>query len=247
MNAEPKIALVTGATRGIGKSIALTLAKSGLKVVGTATSEKGMEAITAYFKEAGLEGQGRVLDVGEDDSRQALQTQLKETVGLPDILVNNAGVTRDNLLMRMKPEEWAAVIQTNLTGVFALIKQYTRHMMKKRWGRVVNIGSIVGSTGNPGQPNYCAAKAGVMGLTKSVALELASRNITANVVAPGFIDTDMTRVLPEDQREALLQHIPLGRMGSPEDIANMVAFLVGESGGYITGQTFHVNGGMYLA
>lgn len=241
-----KIALVTGASRGIGKSIALALAKAGATVIGTATSLAGAEDITNYLKEIRAQGTGLCLDAKDFSSIQAFVSTITETFGAPNILINNAAITRDNLFIRMKDEEWSDVINVNLSAAYQLNKACIKSMMKARWGRIVTIGSIVGTTGNPGQANYCAAKAGVVGMTKSIALELASRGITANVVAPGFIDTDMTKSLNEDQKSALLKQIPMGAIGQPEDIAHAVLFLVSDQAGYITGQTLHVNGGMYL-
>lgn len=242
-----RIALVTGATRGIGKAIALVLAQQGARVVGTSTTPAGQAAISAYFKEAGLTGIGVTLDVTSTESIETMLTEIKIAFqGAPEILVNNAAVTRDNLFIRMKEEEWLEAIDTNLTSVFRVTKACIRSMLKARWGRIISIGSIVGSTGNIGQPNYSAAKAGLMGFTKSVALELASRGITANVVAPGFVDTDMTRVLPEAQKAALLTRIPVGRVAQPEEIAAAVAYLASDQAAYVTGQTLHVNGGMLM-
>lgn len=241
-----KIALVTGASRGIGKGIAIALATAGAKVIGTATSAAGAKEISHYLKEANLSGEGIALNVHDTESINHLMSTITEKYGAPNILINNAAITRDNLFIRMKDEEWNDVISVNLTATYHLNKACIKAMMKARWGRIVTIGSIVGSIGNPGQVNYCAAKAGVIGMTKSIALELASRNITANVVAPGFIDTDMTKALNEEHRAALLKQIPMGTIGQPEDIANAVLFLVSEKAGYITGQTLHVNGGMYL-
>lgn len=242
-----RIALVTGATRGIGKAIALLLAQQGARVVATSTTLAGQAAISAYFEEAGLVGMGVVLDVTSTQSIEAMLADIKTTLGgAPEILVNNAAVTRDNLFIRMKEEEWLAAIDTNLTSVFRVTKACIRSMLKARWGRIISIGSIVGDTGNVGQPNYSAAKAGVVGFTKSVALELASRGITANVVAPGFVDTDMTRVLPEAQKTSLLSRIPLGRVAQPEEIAAAVAYLASDQAAYVTGQTLHVNGGMLM-
>lgn len=244
---EQKVALVTGASRGIGKAIAQALSKDGFYVVGTATTDSGAAKISEAFKEAGLSGEGFSLNVTDSDSLAALIAHLKDGCGHPAVLVNNAGITRDNLLMRMSDDEWDQVMDTNLKGLFKLTKACVRPMMKAREGRIVNIGSIVGTTGNPGQANYCAAKAGLLGFSKSLALELASRNITVNVVAPGFVQTDMTDVLTEEQKEALLNHIPLGRIGRPEDIAEAVRFLCGPTAAYITGETIHVNGGMSMA
>src|SRR5258706_3678871 len=234
---EGKVALVTGASRGIGRAIAVELAKQRAKVVGTATSEAGAQAITA----AGLAG--RVLDVRDAAQCDALIGAIQKEFGDIAVLVNNAGITRDNLALRMKDADWDEVMETNLRPVFRLSRAVMRGMMKARWGRIINITSVVGASGNPGQANYAAAKAGIVGMSKSLAGELGSRNITVNCVAPGFIDTDMTRVLPEPQREALLAHIPLGRLGRPEDIAAAVAYLASPSAGYVTGAALHVNGG----
>ena len=240
---DGKKVLVTGASRGIGQAIALTLAQAGGEVTGTATSAEGAERIGARFKEAGLSGRGHVLDIADAGSVAALVDALGD--GMPDVLVNNADITRGNLLLRMKPEDWDLVIQTNLTGVFRLTRSALRPMVKRRWGRIINIGSVVADSGNPGQANYCAAKAGLEGFTRSLAKEVAARGITANVVAPGFIETDMTRALPEAQREALAAQIPAGRLGTPEDVASLVSYLASEGASYVTGQTLHVNGGMY--
>jgi 3-oxoacyl-[acyl-carrier protein] reductase len=240
------IALVTGASRGIGREIALALARAGARVIGTATSLGGAEAIGAALQEAGGTGRGVVLDVSDPASIEALLADLEAAGQWPTILVNNAAITRDGLLVRMKPEDWDAVISTNLSAVFRLSKACLRRMMKERRGRIVNLTSVVGLTGNPGQTNYAAAKAGLLGFTKSLAQEVASRGITVNAVAPGFIDTDMTRTLPEAQRTALLERIPAGRLGSPADVAAAVLFLASAQAGYITGETLHVNGGMYM-
>jgi len=240
---EKKIALVTGATRGIGAAIAEVLAAKGFYVLGTATREAGAEAIS---KRLGSNGEGHVLDVSDPELLTHFMKMLQEEKKMPAVLVNNAGITRDNLLLRMSEEEWLAVINTNLNSIFRLSKACIRSMMKASWGRIISIGSIVGTTGNPGQENYCAAKAGVIGFSKSVAQEIGSRNITVNVVSPGFIETDMTNALPEEQRTALINHIPLKRIGKPDDIAHMVAFLASDEAGYITGQTLHVNGGMVM-
>ena len=240
------IALVTGASRGIGREIALALTGAGARVVGTATSLSGAEAIGAALKAAGGTGRGAVLDVSDPTSIEALLADLEAAGELPTILVNNAAITRDGLLVRMKPEDWDAVISTNLSAVFRLSKACLRRMMKERRGRIVNLTSVVGLTGNPGQTNYAAAKAGLLGFTKSLAQEVASRGITVNAVAPGFIDTDMTRTLPEAQRTALLERIPAGRLGSAADVAAAVLFLASPQAGYITGETLHVNGGMYM-
>lgn len=241
---EGKIALVTGASRGIGRAIALELAARGAKVVGTATSETGAAAITEALAASG--GRGVVLNVTDAAAVDALIDELGKEGGGPHILVNNAGITRDTLAMRMKDDDWGSVIDTNLSAVFRLSRAVLRNMMKARWGRIINITSVVGSAGNPGQANYAAAKAGVAGMTRALARELGSRNVTVNCVAPGFIDTDMTRVLGEEQTAALLQQIPLGRLGAPADIANAVGFLASPLAGYITGTTLHVNGGMYM-
>ena len=241
---QGKIALVTGATRGIGRAIAKELSSKGAFVIGTATSEKGAEAISAYL---GDKGKGLVLNVTDKESIETLLEQIKNDFGDIDILVNNAGITRDNLLMRMKDDEWFDIMQTNLTSVYHLSKAMLRSMMKKRFGRIINIGSVVGSMGNPGQANYCAAKAGVIGFSKSLAKEVAARGITVNVVAPGFIATDMTEVLTDEQKAGILANVPAGRLGEAKDIAKAVAFLASDDAGYITGTTLHVNGGLYLS
>jgi 3-oxoacyl-[acyl-carrier protein] reductase len=247
MSLSEKVALVTGASRGIGKAIALKLAKDGAKVIGTATSEAGAERISAYFKEEGLEGQGIVLNVTDAASIADAVKATAETYGSLDVLVNNAGITRDNLLMRMKDDEWDDIINTNLTSVFKMSKAVLRGMMKSRWGRIITIGSVVGASGNPGQTNYSAAKAGLVGFTKSLAAEVGARGVTVNAVAPGFIDTDMTKELPEEQKNALLGKIPAGRLGSPNEIAAAVSFLASDGASYVTGETIHVNGGMYMS
>jgi 3-oxoacyl-[acyl-carrier protein] reductase len=244
MTLQNEVALVTGASRGIGRAIAETLAAQGARVVGTATSESGAEAISGWL---GASGRGLRLDVADPASIDAALAAMEAAEGSPTILVNNAGITRDTLLLRMKPEDWDQVIATNLTSVFRLSKACLRRMMKERRGRIVNVTSVVGAIGNAGQANYAAAKAGIIGFTKSLAREVASRHITVNAVAPGFIDTDMTRVLSDDQRAALTGQIPAGRLGAPADIAAAVAFLVSPAAAYITGHTLHVNGGMYMA
>jgi 3-oxoacyl-[acyl-carrier protein] reductase len=241
-----EIALVTGATRGIGQAIALELGARGAAVVGTATSVDGAQKISALFAEKGIKGAGLVMNVADPVSIDQALTQMEKDVGAPTILVNNAGITRDNLLMRMKDEEWNAIIDTNLSSVYRLSKACIRGMMKARKGRIISIASVVGAMGNAGQTNYAAAKAGIIGFSKALAREVASRGITVNVVAPGFIETDMTRALPDAQREALLREIPLQRLGQPRDIAAAVAFLASPSAGYVTGHTLHVNGGMYV-
>jgi 3-oxoacyl-[acyl-carrier protein] reductase len=241
-----RVALVTGASRSIGAGIAEALARQGAIVVGTATSEQGATAISAKLASLGSKGRGAVLDVANDASVEALLADIGAREGAPAILVNNAGITRDNLLMRMKTDEWDAVLSTNLSSLYRLCKGCLRGMTKARYGRIVNIGSIVGLSGNPGQTNYAAAKAGVIGFTKSLAGEIASRNITVNVVAPGFIDTDMTRALDEKQVQMLRERIPLARLGSVADVAAAVVFLVSDAGGYITGETLNVNGGMLM-
>ncbi|MDJ0814084.1 MAG: 3-oxoacyl-ACP reductase FabG [Woeseiaceae bacterium] len=240
---EGELALVTGASRGIGASIAAALAAAGATVVGTATSESGAAAIGEAL---GDSGRGIVLNISDDDSVAAALKDLQANEGSPTILVNNAGITRDNLLMRMKADEWDDVISTNLSGAYRVSKGCLRGMMKAKKGRIINIASVIGVMGNAGQSNYAAAKAGIIGFSKSLAREIGSRNITVNVVAPGFIDTDMTKVLPEDQREGMLAQVPLGRLGEGEDIANAVVFLASPSGAYITGETLHVNGGMLM-
>jgi len=241
-----QIALVTGASRGIGSAIALALAEQGATVIGTATSEAGAAGITGALESAGYPGEGMVLNVTDSASVSECLKAVTEKYGAPDILVNNAGITRDNLLMMMKDDQWDEIINTNLTSIFRMTKAVIRAMMKKRAGRIINISSVVGATGNPGQTNYAAAKAGLVGFGKSLAREIGSRNITVNTVAPGFIDTDMTRELPQEQRDALASQIPLGRLGSAEEIAAAVVFLASPAAGYITGETIHVNGGMYM-
>jgi 3-oxoacyl-[acyl-carrier protein] reductase len=237
------IALVTGASRGIGRAIAERLAADGATVIGTATSENGAHSISDYLQG---EGEGKVLDVSIPESMQTLLAEITEKHGAVDILVNNAGITRDNLLMRMKDDEWQSIMDTNLTAIFKMSKAVLRGMMKKRKGRIINIGSVVGSTGNAGQANYAAAKAGVIGFSKSMAREVASRGITINVVSPGFIDTDMTKSLSDDQKESIFKDIPANRLGDPKEIAATVGFLASDDAAYITGETIHVNGGMYM-
>lgn len=242
-----KVALVTGASRGIGKAIALELGKAGMTVVGTATSESGAQAISERFAEHGVMGTGMALDVSSSESVDAVLKAIAEQYGPVTVLVNNAGITKDNIMMRMKEDEWFDVIDTNLNSLYRIAKASLRGMTKARWGRIINISSVVGSMGNAGQANYAAAKAGMDGFTRALAREIGSRGITVNSVAPGFIDTDMTKKLPDEQRDALKGQIPLQRLGEPEEIASVVAFLAGDAGGYITGETIHVNGGMYMA
>lgn len=238
-----KLALVTGASRGIGRSIAELLVANGAKVIGTATSEKGAAAISDYL---GDSGKGMVLNVSDAESIDALFSNIKAEFGELDILVNNAGITKDNLLMRMKEDEWSSIIDTNLTSIYRMSKAVLRAMMKKRNGRIINIGSVVGSMGNPGQTNYCAAKAGLLGFTKSLAREVANRGVTVNAVAPGFIATDMTEELTDEQKEAIFAQVPSQRMGKPEEIAAAVLYLASDAAAYVTGETLHVNGGMYM-
>lgn len=245
-NLENKIALVTGATRGIGEAIAQELGSQGALVIGTATSDQGADSISEKLNKAGIKGRGCRLDVNDTDGVKTLIKDIVSSEGAPGILVNNAGITRDDLLLRMKEDNWDAVIDTNLKSVYRLSQACIRGMMKARTGRIINITSVVGSVGNPGQANYAAAKAGVAGFTRSIASELASRNITVNTVAPGFIETDMTRDLDAEQREQLLNRIPLQRLGTPADIAAAVVFLASDSAAYITGSTLHVNGGMHM-
>ena len=238
-----RVALVTGASRGIGAAIAATLAGAGATVIGTATSASGADAISDAL---GGGGRGAALDITSEDSVVAVLKDIQDNEGAPTIVVNNAGITRDNLLMRMKAEDWDSVISTNLSGIYRVCKASLRGMMKAKGGRIINIASVIGIMGNAGQANYAAAKAGIIGFSKSLAREVGSRNITVNVVAPGFIDTDMTRVLPEEQRVGMLQQVPLARLGDVSDIADAVAFLASDSAGYITGETLHVNGGMLM-
>jgi len=243
---ENEIVLVTGASRGIGQAVALELGRSGATVIGTATSSNGAKKISNYLKENDINGIGMELNVTDSKSIDTAIKSITEQFGAPTVLVNNAGITRDNLLMRMKDEEWDDIMQTNLKSIFRMSKACLRPMTKAKKGRIISIGSVVGASGNAGQTNYAAAKAGVMGFSKALAREVGSRGITVNVVAPGFIDTDMTRALPDEQKQALLSQIPLNRLGSPEEIAKAVAFLASPGAGYITGTTLHVNGGMYM-
>jgi 3-oxoacyl-[acyl-carrier protein] reductase len=243
---EQRVAMVTGATRGIGKAILHALAKAGCNVVGTATSVSGAESISAALAEAGLPGEGLMLDVNDAAQVDAAIEGIMARYGRIDVLVNNAGITRDNLLMRMKDDEWNAILETNLTSVFRLSRAVLRPMMKARFGRIISIASVVGVSGNAGQTNYAAAKAGMIGFSKSLAQEVGSRGITVNCVAPGFIDTDMTKGLPEAARGKLMERIPLGKLGTPEDIAHAVVYLASDGAAYVTGATLHVNGGMYM-
>ena len=243
---QDKVVLVTGASRGIGKAIAEKLGEEGAIVIGTATTDGGADNISAYLSEAGVKGKGMCLNVADADSIKNVLKAITDEFGAVNILVNNAGITRDNLLMMMKDEQWDDIINTNLTSIFRMSKAVIRPMMKARTGRIINIASVVGLTGNPGQTNYSAAKAGILGFSKSLAREIGSRHITVNTVAPGFIDTDMTRELPEEQREALIAQIPLNKLGEAKDIANAVSFLASDDAAYITGETINVNGGMYM-
>lgn len=247
MSLQGKVALVTGASRGIGQAIALELGRQGAVVIGTATSAGGAERIAEFLKSNGVEGAGLVLDVSDDESVATTLEHIQQHLGQPTILVNNAGITRDNLMLRMKDEEWHNVINTNLNSLYRLSKAVLRGMTKARWGRIINIGSVVGAMGNIGQVNYAAAKAGVEGFSRALAREVGSRAITVNTVSPGFIDTDMTRELPEAHRNALLTQIPLGRLGQAEEIAQVVAFLASDGAAYVTGATIPVNGGMYMS
>ncbi len=243
---ENKITLVTGASRGIGQAIALKLGQHGAAVIGTATTESGADSITQFLEKAGFKGTGIVLNVNDTEQINNTIQIIREKFGDIEILVNNAGITRDNLLVRMKDEEWDEIMETNLKSVFRLSRIVLRAMMKARYGRIINISSVVGAIGNMGQTNYAAAKAGLFGFSKSLAREVGSRNITVNCVAPGFIDTDMTRSLASEHQQSLIQHVPLGRLGRPEEVASAVAFLASSNAGYITGTTLHVNGGMYM-
>lgn len=247
INLDGQVTLVTGASRGIGRAIAETLGKAGATVIGTATTDAGAKSISAYFSESGINGTGMALNVTELESIDTLIKAVTSEYGAITVLVNNAGITRDNLMLRMKEEEWDAIMSTNLTSVYRLSKACLKGMMKARKGRIISISSVVGSTGNAGQANYAAAKAGVVGFSKSLAQEIGSRGITVNVVAPGFIDTDMTRELSDDQRSKLLANIPLRKLGQSEDIANAVLFLASDMSSYISGETLHVNGGMYMS
>ena len=241
-----QIALVTGASRGIGKAIARGLGEAGATVIGTATSQGGADNITTYLSDAGIKGKGLMLDVANTESIAACLKQITDEFGTTDILINNAGITKDGLLMAMKEDQWDSIINTNLSSIFRMSKAVVRGMMKKRTGRIISISSVVGASGNPGQTNYAAAKAGLVGFSKSLAREIGSRNVTVNAVAPGFIDTDMTKELGDKQKDALLSQIPLGRLGSAEEIAATVVFLASPAAAYITGETIHVNGGMYM-
>ncbi len=243
---DNKVTLVTGASRGIGKSIALELGRNGARVIGTATSEKGANNITDYLKQEGIDGVGMVLDVRSSESVDQCISDIKEQFGSVDILVNNAGITRDTLLMRMKLEQWEEVYETNLRSVFLLSKACLRGMMKNRAGRIINISSLVGTTGNPGQANYASTKAGMVGFTKSLAREVANRGVTVNCVAPGFIATDMTNELSDEQKTQILASIPMGKLGDVEDIAKAVKYLASDDSSYITGQTMHINGGLHM-
>ncbi|MEM5529798.1 3-oxoacyl-ACP reductase FabG [Gammaproteobacteria bacterium AS21] len=247
MSIEGKIALVTGATRGIGKAIAQELGRQGAVVIGTATSENGADAISEYLAQAGIKGKGLALDVASDDSVSAVIKLINDDFGVIDILINNAGITKDNLMMRMKADEWDAVINTNLSSLFRVSKACLRGMSKKRWGRIVSVSSVVASMGNAGQANYAASKSGMEGFSRALACEIGSRNVTVNCVAPGFIDTDMTKDLAQEHKENLQSKIPLSRLGQPEEIAAVVGFLASDAASYVTGETIQVNGGMYMA
>ena len=246
MESQQKIALITGATRGIGQAIMLSLAAQGHYVVGTATSDEGVETINGSIKQGSFSGHGACLDVSSPSSIETFFGAISDTCGMPDILINNAGITRDNLLLRMKEEEWQQVISTNLTSIYRLSKTCLKSMMKKRWGRIISMASVTGLMGNPGQANYCAAKAGVIGFSKSLAREVASRNITVNVIAPGFIQSDMTDKLSPEQKEGLMAMIPVGFIGQPADIAAGVVYLSSEGASFVTGETLNINGGMFM-
>lgn len=243
---ENQLALITGASRGIGQAIALELGRKGATIVGTATTEDGARIIGSYLEEAGIKGAGMALNVNTPTQIESVLKAVRERFGDVAILVNNAGITRDNLLIRMKDEEWDEIMETDLKSVFRLSRSVLRAMMKARYGRIVNISSVVGATGNMGQSNYAAAKAGIFGFSKSLAREVGSRNITVNCIAPGFVETDMTRSLNDNQRQSLLQQVPMGRLGHPDDVASAVAFIASPAAAYITGATLHVNGGMYM-
>tara|TARA_R110002072_G_scaffold121598_3_gene255504 strand:+ start:6683 stop:7426 length:744 start_codon:yes stop_codon:yes gene_type:complete len=247
MSVEAKVALVTGASRGIGKAIAKALGAAGYTVVGTATSEEGAAAISAYLEQEDYTGRGMALNVADQDNVSTVVKEITTEFGAPLVLINNAGITKDNILMRMKDDEWQDVIDTNLSSLYRVSKACLRGMTKARWGRIVNITSVVGSMGNIGQSNYAATKAGAEGFSRALARELGSRSITVNCIAPGFIDTDMTRKLPDEQRDLLMRQIPLGRLGTPEEIAALVGFLCSDIAGYITGETVHINGGLHMA
>ena len=247
VDGKSQIALVTGASRGIGRAIAIELASRDLMVVGTATTIEGSNKISRYLEDMKVPGTGMTVDVADDESVEKLLGEINEKFGTPAVLVNNAGITRDNLLMRMKVDEWHSVIDTNLNSMFRVTKLCLKGMTKARWGRIINVSSVVGASGNPGQTNYAASKAGIEGFTRSLAKEIGSRGITVNAVAPGFIDTDMTSSLAEAQVESLLSQIPLGRLGKPEEIASLIGFLVSQDANYITGETIHVNGGMFMS
>ena len=247
VDGKSQIALVTGASRGIGRAIAIELASRDLMVVGTATTIEGSNKISRYLEDMKVPGTGMTVDVADDESVEKLLGEINEKFGTPAVLVNNAGITRDNLLMRMKVDEWHSVIDTNLNSMFRVTKLCLKGMTKARWGRIINVSSVVGASGNPGQTNYAASKAGIEGFTRSLAKEIGSRGITVNAVAPGFIDTDMTSSLAEAQVESLINQIPLGRLGKPEEIASLIGFLVSQDANYITGETIHVNGGMFMS
>lgn len=247
MGLDGKVALVTGASRGIGKAIALALGKQGATVIGTATSASGADSISQYLQDAGIRGFGQCLDVSNQTSVDEVLAQVQQDYGAVTILVNNAGITRDNIMLRMKQDEWDAVLDTNLTSIYRMSKACLRGMTKARWGRIISVSSVVAAMGNIGQANYAAAKSGMEGFTRALAREIGSRNITVNCVAPGFIDTDMTRSLPQEQRDMLQSQIPLSRLGQPEEVAAVVAFLASDGGAYITGESIQVNGGMYMS